>query len=73
MHAICIHVDENMDEMLMNKIKSELMQDANICNVELNPRLPHDLLVEYKETPNLPMTVLERLSKHGLHSDIFSC
>ncbi len=71
MHTVCVHVDESMDSDLMKKIKLGLLKEKNISNVELNPKQPHDIMVEYSESPDLPMEITHHLKKLGLHSDIW--
>ncbi len=71
MNTVCVHVDENMDSELMKKIKLGLLKDDNINNVEMNPQQPHDILVEYTISPELPINITHQLSKMGLHSDIW--
>jgi len=72
MNAVCVHVDENMDSDLMSKIKLGLMKDDNICNVEMNPKQPHDILVEYSSSPGMPLDITHALSKMGLTPDIWT-
>jgi len=71
MNTVCVHVDENMDSGLMKKIKLGLLKDDNINNVEMNPLQPHDILVEYTISPELPINITHQLSEMGLHSDIW--
>ncbi len=71
MNTVCVHVDENMDSELMKKVKLGLLKDDNINNVEMNPKQPHDILVEYNVSPNLPLEITNQLKKFGLHSYIW--
>ncbi|MFV1983891.1 MAG: hypothetical protein ACC657_10170 [Thiohalomonadales bacterium] len=71
MNTVCVHVDENMDSDLMTKVKLGLLKVNNISNVEMNPKQPHDILVEYNISPELPLDITNQLKKLGLHSYIW--
>jgi hypothetical protein len=73
MNTICIHIDEALDAPQMEVLKTELLEVPHIHNVEVNPDLPHDMLVEFDAHYDMPMTVLQQLSQHGLHPDIMYC
>lgn len=73
MNIVCIHIDEILDNKDVSLIKQELTVVPHIINVILNEAIPHDLTVEFEEHHNMPLKILDTLSKQGLHSDIQSC
>jgi len=73
MHTLYIHIDEDLDPQQMAELKDELLHVPHVSHVELKPSVPHDILVEFEERRNIPMTILVRLSRRGLHSDVMSC
>lgn len=73
MHTINIHVDESLDRGAMESLKTELMTDSHISNVEVHEGMPHDLLIECDDHENIPLHVLDVLKGHGLHADIVGC
>ena len=73
MNIVNIHIDETLDAGRIEELKKELMRVPHVCNVEMNPAVPHDLMVEYEEHHDMPMTLLSRLSQQGLHTDIEPC
>jgi hypothetical protein len=73
MNTICIHIDETLDTDEIEDVKDEIMHVPHVVNVEMNPRVPHDMTVEFEEHHNMPMIILSRLSEHGLHSDVMPC
>ena len=73
MNIVCIHIDEKLDDRDIKYIKQELAIVPHVVNVELNPAIPHDLAVEYEEHHNMPVTILDTLSKQGLHMDVQPC
>lgn len=73
MNAVCIHIDEVLDSGNIGNIKEELMHMPFINNVEMNPKMPHDIMVEFDGHHNMPMIILTRLSSRGLHTDIMAC
>ena len=70
MHIINVHIDETLDAENIKQLKEELMHVPHVSNVEINKNVPHDLMVEYEEEHGIPMTILDHLAKHGLHTDI---
>ena len=72
MHAIYIHIDENLDEAGMRSLSDDLKDVNHIVDVEINARTPHDMLVEFDEHHISPMAILRELSRHGVHADIVS-
>ncbi|HEY9199878.1 MAG TPA: hypothetical protein VIR60_10965 [Gammaproteobacteria bacterium] len=73
MNSINIHIVETLDAARLDRLKDELTRVPHVAHVALNPALPHELLVEYEADHNLPVRILNRLSKQGLHSDIQYC
>ena len=70
MNIINIHIDETLDAENIELLKDELLHVPHVNHVEMRAELPHDLMVEFEEEYDIPMTVLSRLSNHGLHSYI---
>ena len=73
MNTVYIHIDERLDAKRMGQLRQELLRVPYVSNVELNQKLPQDMLVEFEAHHNVPLTVLHRLSRRGLHPDIMSC
>lgn len=73
MNVINIHIDETLDAGQLDALKEELVHVPHVANVELSPTVPHELMVEYEEHHNIPVRLLNRLSRHGLHPDIQYC
>jgi hypothetical protein len=73
MHTICIHIDETLDASAIETLKRELLHVPHVSAVFTHPRTPHDVAVEFEERRNMPMTILSRLSRRGLHSDLQPC
>jgi hypothetical protein len=72
MNTVYIHIDETLDAGRLGDLRRELLQVPHVRHVEINARLPHDMLVEFEPHHNVPMTILHRLNRRGLHSDIMS-
>jgi hypothetical protein len=72
MHSVYIYVAERLRVREAQKLKKELMHVPYVTNVELNPRNPHELVVEYVEHAIMPMIIQQRLRKKGLHTDVCS-
>lgn len=73
MNVMSIYIDETLADRDIRKLKEALTAIPHIINVELNSSVPHDLMVEYKKNFNLPVIILNKLSRWGLHSDMQSC
>lgn len=73
MHTIYIHIDEDLDERQLVSLRQELQHLEPVGDVEVNARLPHDMLVEYEETRITPMAILRKLHRCGVHCDIMTC
>lgn len=73
MNIMSIHIDETLDDRDVRNLKKALTIVPHVFNVELNSSVPHDLMVEYEGHHNMPVIILDKLSKQGLHSDIQSC
>jgi hypothetical protein len=72
MSTVCIHIDEGLNEQELEAIRTELMHIPHVRHVALNPRMPHDLVVEYDAHCNMPIKILHRIERRGLHPDIVS-
>ncbi len=72
MHTVYIHIDENLDHDNLVSLQSDLRKMKHITDVEVNDKTPHDVLVEFEEKHISPMTILDVLSKRGVHADIMS-
>ena len=73
MNIVSIHIDETLADPDIKQLKETLSAVPHVVNVELNASIPHDLTVEYEEHHNIPVILLDRLSRQGLHSDIQYC
>jgi hypothetical protein len=73
MHAISVHIDENVSGNEVNGLRQEMLSAPHVRNVEMRAEQPHDMLVEFDEHHNVPMSVLHILQSHGLHADIVGC
>jgi len=73
MHTLYIHIDEDIDEQQLVSLKDDLQLMDSVGDVEVNARLPHDMLVEYEETGTTPMAILRELHRCGVHCDIMTC
>lgn len=73
MHTINIHLDESLGRQEMDSLRSELLTDSHVRNVELHEGQPHDLLVECDDHEDVPLHVLDILKSHGFHADIVGC
>lgn len=72
MNTVYIHIEEGLSAEQMRDLKEELLHIPHVSNVEMNPRLPHDLMVEYEARHNVPIKILRRIERRGLHPDIVS-
>ena len=72
MHTIYLRIDEDLDEPGMRALQDDLRSVGHITDVEVHPRTPHDILVEFEEEFISPMTILRELNRHGVHADIVS-
>jgi hypothetical protein len=73
MHAINIHIDESVSGNEVDGLRREMLSAPHVSNVEMRTEQPHDMLVEFEEHHNVPMSVLGILKSHGLHADIVGC
>lgn len=72
MHTIQVYIEDDLDPKSLDEIKALMQALPHVTNVELNSLRPHDMLVEYEESYNIPMLVMDKLHHQGLHSDIIS-
>ena len=72
MHSIQVYIDETLDAKSLIDLKTMMLELPHVINVEINPSLPHDLLVEFEEHYNIPMLIMDKLHHRGLHPDIIS-
>jgi len=73
MNTVYIHIDERLTAKRMREIKTEVSRLPHVAFVEYGTRNPHDMLVEFEPHHNVPMALLTRLERRGLHPDIVSC
>ena len=73
MNTINLHIDERIGMQEWGKLQSALMTTEHVRDVQFNPGMPHDMLVEFDEHENVPIHVLEVLRGQGLHADIVGC
>lgn len=73
MTTMNIHIDEKLNGWGIKALKESLNAVPYVFDVELKISEPHVVIVEYEEHHNVPVTVLEKLSNQGLHSDIQAC
>lgn len=73
MNIICIRIDDPLDAAQIKDLKADLAHLPHVSNVEMLATLPHELMVEYEEHHNVPIRLLSRLSRQGLHSDVQYC
>lgn len=73
MNVMSIYIDETLGDRDIRKLKKALTAMPHVINVELNSSVPHDLMVEYEAHFNMPVIILNKLSRQGLHSDMQSC
>ena len=73
MNIMNIHIDETLSNRDIRKLKNVLIAVPHVINVELNSSVPHDLMVEFEAHNNMPVIILNNLSRQGLHSDMQSC
>ena len=72
MHTVYIHIDETLDHDHLLSLQNNLRNMDHITDVEVNDKIPHDVLIEYEEKHITPMDILEALRKQGVHADIMS-
>lgn len=73
MNTVSIHIDETLVDREISKLKASLSDVPHVVNVELGLVAPHDLMVEYEAHHNMPLVILDKLVKQGLHPDIQNC
>jgi hypothetical protein len=73
MSTVHIFITEHLDSGRMRDLRADLMAMRNVSDVELADGAPHDLLVEYEAHTVSPMAIVQRLARHGVHSDITAC
>jgi hypothetical protein len=73
MNTINIHIDETISGNELSGLRQELMSAPHVRDVQINSKMPHDMLVEFDEHENVPMHVLDIFRGHGLHADIVGC
>ncbi len=72
MHTVLIHIDENLDHDHLLSLQKDLHKMEHITDVEVNDKIPHDVLIEFEEKHITPMDILAALTKQGVHADIMS-
>lgn len=73
MHSVNVHIDETMNQGMVDSLRQQLLSDPYIRNVEMRTEMPHDMLVEFDAHHNVPMHVLSMLQGQGFHADIVGC
>ena len=73
MNTINVHIDETISINEFSGLRQELLSTPHVHDVQFNPKMPHDVLVEFDEHENVPMHVLDIFKEHGLHPDIVGC
>lgn len=73
MNIICIRIDDTLDAAQIRALMDDLAHVPHVSNVEILASTPHELMVEYEEHHNVPVRLLSRLSRQGLHSDVQYC
>lgn len=73
MHTINLHIDETMSGNEVDGLCQEMLSAPHVRNVQMRSERPHEMLVEFDEHHNVPMSVLGILQSHGLHADIVGC
>jgi len=73
MSTVHIFITEHLDSGRVRDLRADLMAMRNVSDVELADGAPHDLLVEYEAHTVSPMAIVQRLARHGVHSDITAC
>lgn len=70
MHTVHIYISEGPDSPDLASLRSELLSDPHVANVQCTP---HELLVEYEERHVSPSHITGMLRRHGLHGDVTAC
>ncbi len=70
MHTVHIYITEGPEVSDLEQLRSELMSDPYVANVQCSP---HELLVEYEERFLGPAQITSVLRRHGLHGDVTAC
>lgn len=73
MHTVYIHIDEELSPEQLQELHEKIGSLSFVTDVEVNSRVPHDLLVEYQPSRGMPMPILNHLNRLGLHADVMSC
>ncbi|TDY00947.1 hypothetical protein [Thiohalophilus thiocyanatoxydans] len=73
MRTIQIHFDDTLDDQRREQLRSELMALPHVSNVEVEASKEHDMLIEFEERHNMPMSIMDVLHNQGLHPDITAC
>lgn len=73
MNVICIRIEEALDAKQLGEIREALAHVPYVTNVEMLATVTPELMVEFEEHHNVPVRLLNRLSKRGLHTDIQYC
>lgn len=73
MNIICIRIEESLDAGQLREVREALARVPYVTNVEMLATATPELMVEFEEHHNVPVRLLNRLSKQGLHTDIQYC
>ena len=72
MNTIQLYIEENLDEINIERIKKMLMEIEHVKDVEISSQSPHEFVIDFDEHHNMPMKIIEVLKAEGYHPDIFS-
>ena len=72
MNSVQVYIDETLGPQGISIVKSLVMGIPHVHNVEMNASVPHEMVVEYDEHFNIPISIMEKLEGAGIHPDIIS-
>lgn len=70
MNSVLIHVHDSLNDRQLKEVRDALMALPYVTDVEISRGDTQNLLVEYEEHHDVPITLVRMLEKRGLHSDI---
>ena len=70
MNSLHIHIEEELDTYHIRALMASLMSMPHVRDVEYSSKAPHEMFVDVDEHCNMPVAVLERLEREGLHPDL---
>lgn len=72
MNTVQVYIEETLNASRLRDVKDMMMSLPHVHNVEFNDKLPHDILIEFDANYNVPISILEKLERRGIHPDIIS-